>query len=183
MDALQDFLAWLAAKEDTPYLWGGRGTRMTLPPVGSSEPPPPDPDGLYPSPYEGYDCFGFPACGLLEVGGPDLRGWWTDRAWAELPRVATPEPGCLVFYAPAQPSGPQDVEHVEVVVGPGTAICLAGDQQGLPGWRTIGARGGNHLTTSARMAESQGARVQYRPNHLLRPRVAGFCRLPLPGQK
>lgn len=163
MTDLQTFLAWLASKEDAPYLWGGRGATLS--------------DGG-PSPYEGWDCWGLVSCAVLEAGGPDWRGWWTDKAWADLEPVANPVPGDLVFYAPSPPLGPQDVEHVEVVVGPAPPMMLPTGPS-LPGWRTIGARGGNHLTTSLAMAESQGARVRYRGHHLERVRFCGFRRLVL----
>lgn len=160
----QRFIDWLATQEGVPYLWSGRGTMLG--------------DGS-PSPYTGWDCWGLVAGGLLVAGGPDLRSWWTDRAWLELLPVATPLAGDLVFYAPRAPNGPQDVEHVEVVVGPGAPIMLAGGEQSLPGLRTIGAIGGNHLTTTLASAQSQGARVRYRANHLGRPSFAGFRRLEL----
>lgn len=173
---LELFLSWLAAHEDLPYLWGGRGTRCSIAPNVPGMWP--DGDGLWPSPYEGWDCWGLVADGLLAAGGPDLRRWWTDHAWAELPAVATPAPGDLVFYAPREAKDPNDVEHVEVVVGRGAPLVLDRDEA-LPGWRTIGARGGNHRTTSLAMAASQKASVRFRDNHLQRPRVAGFRRLPL----
>lgn len=160
---IRTFLDWLASKEDAPYLWGGRGEVLS--------------NGA-PSPYEGWDCWGLVACALCAAGGPDLRGWWTDRAWAELNPVASPLPGNLVFYAPAAPRDLQDVEHVEVVVGPAAPLMLPGGGL-LGGWRTIGARGGNHLTTSLPMAKSQDARVRYRDHHLTRARFAGFRSLDL----
>jgi hypothetical protein len=171
-----EFLKWLADHEGRPYLWGGRGWRSTNPP-----PPEPGPltgvDGMYPSPYEGWDCWGLVSDGLLACGGPDLRLWWTDRAWEKLQIVSTPQPGDLAFWAPLHPTGPSDVEHVEVVVGDGTPLSLAGGAQ-IIGWRTIGARGGNHLTVTLAVAKDLGACVKYRRNHLERARFAGFRCLP-----
>jgi hypothetical protein len=136
---------------------------------------------LVPSPYEGWDCFGLVAGGVVAVGGPDLRMWWTDRAWAEMEPVATPERGCLALWAPEKPTGPGDVDHVEVVVRPATAspVVVEPNHRPLPGWRTIGASGGGSKTTTLEIALAQGARVKYREHHLLRARFAGFRRLPL----
>lgn len=155
---LGTFLDWLSAREDAPYIWGGRGSVLSM---GA------------PSPYEGWDCWGLVACGVLAAGGPDLREWWTDRAWADLTPVASPIPGTLAFYAPASPRYDQDVEHVEVVMSQAAPLMLPGGAL-LSGWRTIGTRGGNHLTTSLAMAQSQDARVRYRDHHLTRARFAGF---------
>lgn len=175
---VEAMLRWLAQREGQPYLWGGRGDRVTWAPTNGM---PPDPDGFWPSPYTGWDCFGAAACAALASGGPDLRGWWTDRAWLELVPVASPEPGILAFYAPERPRGPDDVEHVEVVVEPGRPLPAqwsAGTIL-LPGWRTIAARGGGSSTVTLEAARRQGACIKYRENHLLRPRLAGFRRLQL----
>lgn len=147
----QRFIEWLASQEGVPYLWGGRGAFLG--------------DGT-PAPYTGWDCWGLVAGGLIAAGGPDYRTWWTDRAWLLLMPVATPVAGDLVFYAPRVPNGPQDVEHVEVVVGPAAAAAR--------GYRTIGAAGGDHTVTTLQRAQELGACVRYRNSHLDRPRFAGF---------
>lgn len=152
---VQRLIEWLGSKEGALYLWGGRGNITG--------------DGA-PAPYEGWDCWGLVACALVAAGGPDWRNWWTDRAWLELLPVATPAPGDLVFYAPVKPTNPQDVEHVEVVVGPSPTGR---------GYRTMGAAGGDHTATTLERAQALGACVRYRDSHLDRPRVAGFRRLQL----
>lgn len=134
------------------------------------------PDGMYTSPYEGWDCGGLGWDGLHQVGGPDLRLWDTDMAWAKLEPVATPTPGDLAFYAGREPSGPNDVQHVEVVVDVADRLDACGFT--LRGWRTIGASGGGRTTTMLEVARAQGARVQYREHHLLRSGFCGFRRLP-----
>lgn len=180
----QAFLAWLEAQLGKPYLWGGRGMRCTAPwgPWGTHRKPY-DADGMFPSPYEGWDCGGFWEDGVFQAGGPDFRLWDTDRAWKRLEPVATPTPGDLAFYTGTSPSGPNDVQHVEVVVGmaePVRLLAPAFPINGYPirGWRTIGASGGNRTTTTLEAAKAQGARVRYRAHHLLRPGFCGFRRLP-----
>lgn len=123
-----------------------------------------------PTPYEGWDCFGLVACGALAAGGPDLRTWWTDRAWLELLPVANPSPGDLALYGTGKPGAPQDVEHVEVL------LELVNS---LGAWRTIGAAGGDHTVTTLARAELVGARVRRRNSHLERRNFAGFRRLVL----
>lgn len=165
---LSALLAIAAQQEDTPYLYGGAGDVWD----------PPDSGGLVPSPYFGFDCWKFIAWCVNKAGGPDMRTWWTDRAWAELKPVAVPRPGVVAFWWAANPTNANDVEHVELVVGPGAALKLT-DGKTVTGYRTIGAIGGTSKTLTKRMAESQGARIKYRENHLLRPRFAGFRALPI----
>lgn len=166
------FLAWWREHLGGLYLYGGRGDVWTGGGKGK----------LTRAPYPGWDCLGGVGCALLASGGPDIRSWWTDVAWLRLEPVATPEPGDLIFWAPAEPRGPEDVEHVEVVLGRATTplVVLAGTRrQLLPGWRTIGAAGGNRTTVTRAIARRQSACIRERSHHLLRPYVAGFRRLPL----
>lgn len=184
----EELVTWVEARLGKPYLWRGRGKWMTPPPGyqrGSGEELVIPGGYLIPSPYEGWDCFGLLADGMQAVGGPDLRAWWTDMAFGDLakfPPVATPLIGLSVaFWAPELPAGPGDVEHVELVVGRATSspVVVEPNHKPLPGWRTIGASGGGSRTTSLEAAKAQGACVRYREHHLLRPRFAGFRRLPL----
>jgi hypothetical protein len=173
-----ELLTWATGQLGIPYLWGGRGDRTTIAP-----PPVVDPlagtDGLWPSTYFGFDCWGLLSCGVYAVGGPDLRGWWTDKAWVTLEPVAVPAPGVAAFFWALHPTGPNDVEHVELLVEPTSRAVLGGTQAQLGGWKTIGARGGDHTTVTLAMANAQGAQVRYRGSHLQHPRFAGFRRLPV----
>ena len=153
------FLEWVLAQVDQPYLWGGCGSEMWTP------------GGIVRSPYPGWDCIHLVTDGLLHAGGEDLRWQWnTDTAWRELRPVATPKPGDVAFWAARVPRDQDDVEHIEIVVGPGQKVGT---------YRTIGAAGGNHLTTTLAMAKSQNACVRYRDSHIGRPYFAGFRALPL----
>jgi hypothetical protein len=162
-----NLLTWATGQLNVPYLWGGRGAFSTRNAT----------DGLFDSTYFGFDCWGFVSCALLAAGGPDLRLWWTDRAWAELEPVAVPEPGLVAFYWALRPAHPNDVEHVEMLVEPTSPALLGGAQAQLGGWKTIGARGGDHTTLTLALAKAQGAQVRYRGSHLQHPRFAGFRRL------
>ena len=125
----------------TPYLWGGRAR-------------------------DGVDCFGLVAVALYEAsdGFADIRkGWWTDRAWNELPDAAVPLPGDLVFYG----GEGKDVSHVMVLLYPKhTAWCPTG--------LVLGASGGDSTTTSLERAMEQGAVVTVKPSIHYRSGFRGF---------
>lgn len=124
----------------TPYLWGGRNGG-------------------------GLDCSGLVAVALHEAskGAVDLRGWWTDKMWAELPAIAVPLPGDLVFYGGVGP----DVQHVMVVLYPEGSTALP---EGL----LVGASGGNRGTTTLREAARTGAQVDVKTAVRYRPDSRGF---------
>lgn len=161
------FLAEAKALEDLPYLWGGCANE--LPDGGGLMW---SPQGLVPAPYVGVDCKGVPVVALLRAGGQDLRRTHnTDLLWAELQPVAVPRLCDLVFFAARKPLHSQDVEHVEIIVGPAT--------DGLHGYRTLGAIGGDSTTRTLQIAQAQKAKVTYRASHEQRRRFCGFRRLPL----
>ncbi len=124
----------------TPYLWGGKGEMMH------------SPTGPKAATYFGLDCSGAYTYWVLKVSGPDLRFTHnTDKMWQERPTVeiASVQPGDLAFWGGA---GPDDVEHVEMVLAilPSGAIV------------TIGSSGGGSRTLSLEKALEQNARVKVR---------------------
>lgn len=147
-----------------PYIWGGK------------------------SPLSGLDCSGFVTDLLWELSGRrvDWRATHnTDRLWAEVPRVGTderrwglvpghatmataaPRPGDLVFYWGPSSRGPQDVEHVMVL------LCMTSPGQGL----VLGMPFGGSQSRDANNSRKAGhvARVQ---RWAYRHDVAGICRPP-----
>lgn len=104
----------------TPYVWGGRSNA-------------------------GVDCWGFVALLLRDTSGGELgfEKWWTDKAWMELTSTGSARPGDLAFYGG---NGPEDVDHVMIVLHPPGGA--------LPDGMVFGASGGDrHCLTPEDAAE------------------------------
>lgn len=87
-----------------PYVWGGRFDLVQHPERLTT----------------GGDCWGLVYRASRQAGGPEeWRGWWTDRAWAELQTIYTIEPGALAFYGK---KAPFDVDHVAIQLGSGLIL-------------------------------------------------------------
>jgi murein DD-endopeptidase len=136
-----------------PYVWGGK-----------------DPQVRAGGPYQsgGLDCSGFITYGLHLVSGPDWRTTHnTDLLWTRCPRVPKDAArlGDAVLYW-GQSSGPDDVSHVMLYLG-GNVV--------------VGQPFGGPANTSAGYSLERGHTTKALPIDY-RPDIAGFVRLPIPGQ-
>lgn len=124
----------------TPYLWGGRT-------------------------HKGVDCFGMVALALKEASedAVDLRAWWTDKAWAELPATDSPLPGDLIFYGGESDT---DVEHVMVLLVP--------EGPAASGGVIFGASGGGKANTTVEYSMAKGHGVQVKTSIYYRGDFRGF---------
>lgn len=136
-------------------------------------------------PLTGLDCSGFVISALREVsdGRINLNDYWTDRLWAEVPRLQNWEeqplrPGDLVFYWGATSKGPDDVSHVMVLlcetklelVYAGLPPVRSGLLMGMP---YGGSADVDAVASKARSRTAKVMRWGYRTTD-----IAGVCRLP-----
>lgn len=162
MKPIEKFILWTLDmyRRRTPYLWGGKDERARS-------------STRYPT--GGLDCSGLVTRGLMLFGGPDLRSTHnTDRLWTEFPRVALGDarPGDAVLYRGEKPTGPDDVEHVMVVIVPPSATS-----EGLCVGQAFGGRANGTVAYSlARGHVTQCLPLGYRSG------LAGVVRLPFPTQ-
>lgn len=164
-EAREKFLLILLryANEGIPYLWGGRLNIMG--------------DGSKP-PYPGVDCSGTVLAAWAELRGSRGTllpwGWTTDDMWSDrgFRPVAVPKPGTLIFWPASTPKHPNDVAHVEVILGEIYTRSLG------RGWRTVGAIGGDSSIMTLRAAKDANARVRIREHTFSRGPHCGFRELP-----
>lgn len=160
MKPADKFLLWVLERyrARTPYLWGGKDER-----AGASD--------IYPT--GGLDCSGLVTRGLHLAGGPDCRATHnTDRIWTEWPRIASQiaRPGDVVLYRGPSSTGPDDVEHVMVLLvppSPGSDGLVVGQAYGGSANTTVAYSLARHHVT-------QCLPLGYRSG------LAGFVRLPFP---
>lgn len=130
-------IAWARSQLGAPYVYRGKGALLWTP------------RGLEPHRFDGYlvyDCSGLVTCAVRAAGGPDWRASHAAQTMHdELRHAPDPwAPGVLRLYG----TGPANVSHVAIVVGPGEVLEAAG---------------GDRTTTSPHLAARRSAQVRVGP--------------------